>query len=136
MGGKQYQIVVFVCIQCEGRLLQWHPGATENKRRAIPAYNPDLLARFCKECSLAKRGMLPEIDMMDVGARQEHLAARRRAYHVAALRCASLRTDGPQNTGVPSMFRKGSGVICIAWHFRTIPSVSFTGGALVALLSK
>ena len=69
-------IVVFVNIQCEGRLLQWHPGATENKRRAIPAYNPDLLARFCKESSLMKREMVPEVDMMDVGARQENLAVR------------------------------------------------------------
>ena len=60
----------------KGRLLQWHPGATENKRRAIPAYNPDLLARFCKESSLAKREMVPEVDMMDVGARQENLAVR------------------------------------------------------------
>ena len=68
--------VVCVVILCEGRLLQWHPGATENKRRAIPAYNPDLLARFCKESSLAKREMLPEIDMMDVGARQENLAVK------------------------------------------------------------
>ena len=60
----------------KGRLLQWHPGATENKRRATPAYNPDLLARFCKESSLTKREMLPEIDMMDVGARQENLAVK------------------------------------------------------------
>ena len=59
-----------------GRLLQWHPGATENKRRALPAYNPDLLARFCKESSRTKREMLPEIDHMDVGARQENLAVR------------------------------------------------------------
>ena len=67
---------VCVVILCEGRLLQWHPGATENKRRAIPAYNPDLLARFCKESSLTKREMLPEMDMMDVGARQENLAVK------------------------------------------------------------
>ena len=69
-------IVAFVFIHCEGRLLQWHPGATENKRRAIPAYNPDLLARFCKDSSLMKREMVPEVDMMDVGARQENLAVR------------------------------------------------------------
>ena len=59
-----------------GRLLQWHPGATESKRRAIPGYNPDLLARFCKESSLTKTQILPEIDYMDVGARQENLVVR------------------------------------------------------------
>ena len=63
-------------ILCEGRLLQWHPGATENKRRAIPAYNPDLLARFCKDSSLMKREMVPEVDTMYVGAKQENLAVR------------------------------------------------------------
>ena len=59
-----------------GRVLQWHPGSTENKRRAIPAYNPDLLARFCKESALSAAHMLPEIHFMDVGARQENLAVK------------------------------------------------------------
>ena len=45
----------------QGRLLQWHPGATESKRKALPAYCPDLLARFCKETSLSKQEMLPDI---------------------------------------------------------------------------
>ena len=58
----------------QGRLLMWHPGATENKRRALPAYCPDLLTRFCKEGALAKFEMLPDVDHMDVGARQENLA--------------------------------------------------------------
>ena len=35
----------------QGRLLQWHPGATESKRKALPAYCPDLLARFCKDAT-------------------------------------------------------------------------------------
>ena len=59
-----------------GRLLHWHPGATENKRRTLPAYCPDLLARFCKESSLNKAEMLPDVDHMDIGARQENLAVR------------------------------------------------------------
>ena len=59
-----------------GRLLHWHPGSTENKRRAIPAYNPDLLARFCKESALSTAHMLPELHFMDVGARQENLAVK------------------------------------------------------------
>ena len=54
----------------------WHPGATENKRRALPAYCPDLLTRFCKEGALAKFETLPDVDHMDVGARQENLAVR------------------------------------------------------------
>ena len=82
----------------QGRLLQWHPGATESTRKALPAYCPDLLARFCKETSLAKQEMLPDVglrfcsviltsphipakeitrlDHMDIGARQENLAVR------------------------------------------------------------
>ena len=60
----------------QGRLLHWHPGATENNRCALPAYCPDLLARFCKESSLNKAEMLPDVDHMDIGARQENLAVR------------------------------------------------------------
>ena len=45
----------------QGRLLHWHPGATESKRRALPAYCPDLLARFCKESSMSKLEMMPGI---------------------------------------------------------------------------
>ena len=45
----------------QGRLLQWHPGACESKRKALPAYCPDLLARFCKESSLSKQEMLPDV---------------------------------------------------------------------------
>ena len=48
----------------QGRLLVWHPGATESKRKAVPAYCPDLLARFCKETSLQKQEMLPDIGML------------------------------------------------------------------------
>ena len=43
----------------QGRLLHWHPGATESKRRALPSYCMDLLARFCKESSLSKIEMMP-----------------------------------------------------------------------------
>jgi hypothetical protein len=60
----------------QGRLMQWFPGATENKRRAVPAYHHDLLARFVKENSLSKPSMCPDLDYIDVGARQENLAVR------------------------------------------------------------
>ena len=59
-----------------GRLLQWHPGSTENKRCAMPACNADLLVRFCKESALSTAHMLPEIQFMDVGARPESLAVK------------------------------------------------------------
>ena len=67
---------MLVLVGTQGRLLHWHPGATEHKRRALPAYCPDLLARFCKESSLNKAEMLPDVDHMDIGARQENLAVR------------------------------------------------------------
>ena len=60
----------------QGRLLHWHPGATESKRRALPAYSGELLARFCKESSLSKVEMVPDMDFMDLGARQETLNTR------------------------------------------------------------
>ena len=59
-----------------GRLLHWHPASTENKRRAMPAYNPDLLTRFCKESALSTPQMLPELHFMAVGARQGNLAVK------------------------------------------------------------
>ena len=60
----------------QGRLLHWHPAATESIRKALPAYSQDLLARFCKESSLSKQEMMPDIDHMDIGARQENLQVR------------------------------------------------------------
>ena len=43
---------------------------------ALPAYCPDLLARFCKETSKQKQEMLPDVDHMDIGVRQENLQVR------------------------------------------------------------
>ena len=43
----------------QGRLLHWHPGATESRRKALPAYCSELLVRFCKESALAKMEMMP-----------------------------------------------------------------------------
>ena len=60
----------------QGRLMQWNPGATENKRRAVPAYHHDLLCRFAKESSLSKPSMCPDWDFIDVGARQENLQTK------------------------------------------------------------
>ena len=56
----------------QGRLLYWHPASVESKK-ALPASHPELLARFAKESSMHKREMYPEIDHIDVTARQESL---------------------------------------------------------------
>ena len=45
----------------QGRLLHWHPTATESKRKALPAYCQDLLVRFCKESALSKTELMPGI---------------------------------------------------------------------------
>ena len=42
----------------------------------MPASHPELLARFAKESAMHKREMCPDIDHMDVTARQESLAVR------------------------------------------------------------
>ena len=53
--------------------MHWYPPATTERRKALPAYCPDLLARFCKETSKQKQEMLPDVDHMDIGVRQENL---------------------------------------------------------------
>jgi hypothetical protein len=59
----------------QGRLLHWYPGSVETNK-ALPASYPDLIARFVKETALSKREMFPDLDHMDVTARQESLALR------------------------------------------------------------
>ena len=46
-------------------------------KKALPASYPGLLARFAKETSLSKREMFPDIDHMDVMARQETITSIR-----------------------------------------------------------
>ena len=80
--------------------------------------------------------MLPEIDMMDVGARQENLAVKGEPIMLQLCVVPAYALTVHKTQVFLLCCEKGSGVICIAWHFRTIPSVSFNGGALVAFLSK
>ena len=102
----------------QGRLLQWHPGATESTRKALPAYCPDLLARFCKETSLAKQEMLPDvglrfllnyIDLSPLPSERNNafrphghrsttgeLGRTWRAHHAAVVRRSCIRFDDPQ----------------------------------------
>ena len=63
------------CTMSQGRLLHWYPGSVETNK-ALPASYPDLIARFVKETALSKREMFPDLDHMDVTARQESLALR------------------------------------------------------------
>ena len=57
-------------LHVQGRLLYWDPESVQAKK-ALPASYPGLIARFAKETSLHKREMYPDIDHMDVMARQE-----------------------------------------------------------------
>ncbi len=57
-------------------MVHWHPGATERRRYALPSSHPELLCRFVKETSINKPELFPDIDMIDVSARQENLAVR------------------------------------------------------------
>ena len=58
----------------QGRLMHWNPPSTE-KGKAIYSSRPELLARFAKESALHKPEMFPDIDHIDVTARQETLAS-------------------------------------------------------------
>ena len=51
-------------------------GQVEGEKRALANLNTGLRNFFVKESSLNKQEMLPDIDHMDVGARQETLAVR------------------------------------------------------------
>ena len=39
----------------QGRLLHWHPVATQSKGKALPAYCQELVVRFCKDSSLSSK---------------------------------------------------------------------------------
>ncbi len=58
----------------QGRLMYWNPPRTE-KGKALYSSHPELLARFVKESALHKREMFPDLDHVDVTARQETLAS-------------------------------------------------------------
>ena len=59
----------------KGRLFYWNPGSIDSKK-ALPSSNPELLVRFAKEASVTKSELFPDIDTLDVVARQEALKAR------------------------------------------------------------
>ena len=59
----------------QGRLFWWAPGGVENKK-TLPASHPELLARFVKEGSTSKAELFPDIDTLDIQARNEPLRVR------------------------------------------------------------
>ena len=59
----------------QGRLFWWAPGSVDNKK-TLPASHPEVLARFVKEGSTSKAELFPDIDSMDVTARNEPLRVR------------------------------------------------------------
>ena len=58
----------------QGRLFYWNPGFVDGKK-ALPSSHPELLARFAKEASVTKTELFPDIDTLDVVARQEGAGA-------------------------------------------------------------
>ena len=59
----------------QGRLFWWAPGSVDNKK-TLPASHPELLARFVKEGSTSKAELFPDIDTLDIQARNEPLRVR------------------------------------------------------------
>ena len=59
----------------QGRLFWWGPGNPGDKK-TLPASHPELLARFVKEGSTSKAELFPDIDTLDVTARNEPLRVR------------------------------------------------------------
>ena len=42
----------------QGRVLHWSPHAAAKTSKAVPAYSPEILVRFCKESSTTKAEMM------------------------------------------------------------------------------
>ena len=59
----------------QGRLFWWAPGSVDSKK-TLPASHPEVLARFVKEASTSKAELLPDIDTLDIQARNEPLRVR------------------------------------------------------------
>ena len=51
----------------------WNPAAAAEKKKSLPASYHELRVRFVKETSLKKSELFPDVDQMDVAARQENL---------------------------------------------------------------
>lgn len=60
----------------QGRVMFWNPACAAEKKKALPASFHELRVRFVKETSLKKSELFPDVDQMDVSARQENLPLR------------------------------------------------------------
>ena len=60
------------CNGVQGRILHWHPEKAQ-ARKVLSASHPELLVRFAKETSMKKAEMFPDVDHIDITARQETL---------------------------------------------------------------
>ncbi len=60
----------------QGRVMMWHPEAPNEKKKQLPASFHNLHVRVAKETSLNKQELLPDVDQMDIHARQENLPCR------------------------------------------------------------
>ena len=60
----------------QGRVMMWHPEAPNEKKKQLPASFHNLHVRFVKENSLNKQELFPDVDQMDIHARQENLPCR------------------------------------------------------------
>ncbi len=56
--------------------MYWHPKKTENRRLALAASHPDIMARFLKETSTQKAELFPDVDHIDVQVRPGTLRSR------------------------------------------------------------
>ena len=55
--------------------MMWFPEGAERKKQ-LPSSFHNLHLRFVKETSLGKKELFPDLDQMDIHARQENLPCR------------------------------------------------------------
>ncbi len=54
----------------------WFPAAGAERKKQLPSSFHNLHLRFVKETSLGKKELFPDLDQMDIHARQENLPCR------------------------------------------------------------
>ena len=84
----------------QGRLLHWHPSATQSRGKALPAYCQDLLGRFCKESALSKKELMPggcsyffclPQCVRDLGTEHASVSVQNAYYHCYYTSCNSAQ---------------------------------------------
>ena len=87
--------------------MYWHPKKTENRRLALPASHPDIMARFLKESSVNRRENFPDVDHIDVQVRPETLrsAGEPVILQVPLVPCYALTIHKTQSLSVKHIVR-------------------------------